>query len=1605
MRIRYSPGVIRLERIDEDGNVVIDDVVVNPYAPPTPSEAFKISTGINLEVTDTYIRSGAVVGNQYIREFGKLEDSDLNSGNSSSTGYGVRGELVQATALNTDGVYEWAGLKFYTEVGIVYQPVVSGETSDGEQIGGVYYTYYPAWGTGSRSPYGDIDCNNVKVSDGEPRPPPPDYSIEQPPAVAPPIPIIIRDLPDFTDVPLYSNITISVDVSPCSIQWYEVGVGPLSLQFGQVLQSQFEVELSDEGRQFYAICTGPGGDAVVTNTTTIRIASPSYDPFFSYVVYINNFNNFNRGLAYGVTDPDGTKRNFKWAIDGRVGGVTRFATRGSVYKGSASIALDRIQDWTSSQLADYNTQRFGPASLRINGIADYNRNGIDYWGQGFSFEVMGEWYRYENSFTEPVSVFQDPAVAARSADPETSRHSAPAVSGDFTVEAWVKADSTGQFRYRTDSPDGDWLTTYEFQFAKRREIADLQFTSTESIKSQTTYSFTERGAIFVMGDPTAERVVKPKVLHDKGYIEGPVIPSNDGPDWIKGNVNMGMLYALKDGRLGWSSFVSARATGVNFVAPDDSEDIHAERTYTVTDGDKGNVRDGQWHFVSVSRTRGTIYLHIDGVLAGSGYDPTVYGPKFPEEDGTGAKADEKKGYLPMYVGSIQGQFDLAGVHLNPALEPYRSGRRTVQTARATRIYGYTEYGGDFPWMGNIDSVRTSIGIARYDERNYPVPATDFPEWYPEPGDINAALGQTFIPGPLGAPTAQVQVPEGLYYAWADVPETALGAPSGVVKAIDNYDVIIDVQSPLGAPTIYGPPDVRVYVDVPETALGAPTIEAGSPDKVLWALVRSPIGAPRLRVANQYEAKIDVGLLRPSGTVLSGITSGWLDVPSPLGTPSIRALEGDDVIIEAHIDVRTPLIPTSASGAIPIGEPWGPTIRAVLGNYADVMVPETALGVPSIVAKDARVDGYLAVPETALGAPTITMGQDFFGAIQVPTTALGAPTISGFEVDNYNLYMDVRSPLGPASIYMEQGFGGYLSVPETALGAPTIAAGLDYISALRADTPLGAPSIVAEQGFGGYLSVPETALGAPTIEAFYEFDHEAYIDVAGPLGIPTILAQRVDNYTVYGDVPSPLFAPEILVQYDAKFFVDLSIPETALGVPTISGNQGLRVDIDIPTTALGVPAVLGTQGFIGELLVPNPLADQAPSIAAFNSFIGRLSVPSPLGAPSIAMAQGFFSALRAPSLPGAPSVEAVQGTGDGFLAVPETALGVPSLWMASVFVIVESKVTVTDRAVIRDYAYYGKVGATTVTDGAVIRDYAYTNNAKRETVLETAVITDRAFERAGALIATDSGVIRAYAYPDSSAKTVIVTETAVIIDHVYTPVTMTVTDSAVITDNATFSKEGRFTVTDTAVITSAVFDRSTSIQPPVQPFGRAIIFARALTRINAVRVTVHEEAFITDHAYPSGDPDDYVLGAADVWTANTMAWAMSRWATGDITGIAGEYGVANRGLFFESDTEYADMSMETGFINFGSPNLKSVPAMYSYATHPAPMTIQVTADIRGVQQTYTYREMARPAGDHRAVRTLFGKGLKSTYFKVGISSTGYTQIQYTVPVVQDLTRRI
>lgn len=1526
-RIKYSPGVMRF--VSASGEIT--DVAIGPYDLKSATDDFTLATDLHITVSNELIRANVAVGLQYEREFEKLDDPNISGPSEGQYTYGARLVFPEVGATRAAPLLdEWEAEASGVGNGWLGAPLGQDTTSGSQPFVVAEYTIYG-------SPY-NCEGGNIKVSDSStPRVRTP-LTVNQPPAVAPQIPIIIRDLPPVTLAPLGSPVTLSFDVSPCSIQWYEEGVGPIALAQGKTIQLN-NMSQADIGRRFYAICTGPSGQAVVTQTTELALGAEGFDPYRDdYVKYQSTYDLWTRTGDFGN----------QYIPPAEIAPVLATYTTVENYPNSG----DSIQDWSTRALQGEKLSRFGPNSLRINGQASFF-NDDDGVTTGQNNSVV--WFDYMTNYgdvvyTRDVSVFGDP-----------TKHDAPAVGGDFTIELWVKADKRGDPEARSDTSSGDWLLSQE-EVVQRRGINALENNA-------------GRGLIFALGNYTtasAEQEVMP-LLKQKGYAL----------DAGSRAANWGALWALADGRIGWSSFVDGPKTAPSSIGATASS--HYEYKYTIADSDKSNVRDGSWHFVSVTRKSGAIYLHVDGVLAGSGFDSTRYAPRFHEN--VNGDFTEKNADMVYTVGG-----------LNPFLY------RRIHFNRQLRTYNYTDGGqvvfiGSMPWAGNIDSARMTTAIARYDAGDYIPPTTPF-----EISSTPVTGGEFYVPSPLGAPTLSGQVPEGLYYVWSDVPETALGAPSGVVKAVDNYEAYLDVRSPLGAPTVYGPPEIEVSLEVPPP-LFAPAVYGELPDKVLWLMTRSPLGQPQVRAANQYEAKLDVGLLRPSGVVLSGIVSGWLDSPSPLGAPTIRALEGDDVLIDASISARTPLYPTTASGAIPIGVPWGPTLRAVVVDVAWIDIPETALGAPSIVAKDARVDGYLAVPETALGAPTITMGQDFFGVLQVPETALGAPTISGFEVDNYNLYMDVRSPLGPASIYMEQGFGGYLSVPETALGAPTIAAGLDYISALRADTPLGAPSIVAEQGFGGYLSVPETALGAPTIEAFYEFDHEAYLDVAGPLGIPTILAQRVDNYTVYGDVPSPLFAPEILVQYDARFFVDLSIPETALGVPTISGNQGLRADIDIPSTALGVPAVLGTQGFIGELLVPNPLADQAPTIAAFNSFIGRLSAPSPLGAPSIAMAQGFFSALSAPPLPGAPSVEVVQGTGDGYLAVPETALGVPSLWMASVFVIVESRVTVTDHAVIRDYAYYGKVGATTVTDGAVIRDYAYTNNAKRETVLETAVITDRAFERAGALIATDSGVIRAYAYPDSSAKTVIVTETAVIIDHVYTPVTMTVTDSAVITDNATFSKEGRFTVTDTAVITSAVFDRSTSIQPPVQPVGRAIIFSRALTRINAVRVTVHEEAFITDHAYPSGDPDDYVLGAADVWTANTMAWAMSRWATGDITGIAGEFGVANRGLFFESDTEYADMSMETGFINFGSPNLKSVPAMYSYATHPAPMTIQVTADIRGVQQTYTYREMARPAGDHRAVRTLFGKGLKSTYFKVGISSTGYTQIQYTVPVVQDLTRRI
>ena len=216
-RIKYSPGVMRF--ISASGETI--DVVIGPYDQRIADNDFTLRSDVHVAIEDAFVRARVGVGQQYVREFEKLDDPNISDSSESAYTYSGRIYFPEAGGVSLfqeDAGEEAAGVGS----GWLGAPLGQ-ETTEGSQP--FVVSEWTIYG----SPY-NCEGGNIKVSDGEPRPPPPDYSIEQPPAVAPPIPIIIRDLPDFTDVPLYSNIVISVDVSPCSIQWYEVGVGPLSLQ-------------------------------------------------------------------------------------------------------------------------------------------------------------------------------------------------------------------------------------------------------------------------------------------------------------------------------------------------------------------------------------------------------------------------------------------------------------------------------------------------------------------------------------------------------------------------------------------------------------------------------------------------------------------------------------------------------------------------------------------------------------------------------------------------------------------------------------------------------------------------------------------------------------------------------------------------------------------------------------------------------------------------------------------------------------------------------------------------------------------------------------------------------------------------------------------------------------------------------------------------------------------------------------------------------------------------------------------------------------------------------------------------------------------------------
>jgi len=334
----------------------------------------------------------------------------------------------------------------------------------------------------------------------------------------------------------------------------------------------------------------------------------------------------------------------------------------------------------------------------------------------------------------------------------------------------------------------------------------------------------------------------------------------------------------------------------------------------------------------------------------------------------------------------------------------------------------------------------------------------------------------------------------------------------------------------------------------------------------------------------------------------------------------------------------------------------------------------------------------------------------------------------------------------------------------------------------------------------------------------------------------------------------------------------------------------------------------------------------------------------------------------------------------------------------------------ETAALNDAAYTAEVYY--VLETAVLNDYAYPSATTQEDVLDTAALNDAAYPVA--LVTHD--ILETAELNDFvtlSNPTADVLETAVLNDYATTSVVgrIDITDTAELNDYVSFGLEE--TVYETAALndstdaiitgyvleTAVLNDYTTEGSTRVLDVLETAELNDYVSLAAVVSETITETAYISSAVYPSE-----VEERNDIFTANTVNWAMSVYTGLELTGKAGRYAVAASGLY-QVTADYADAVLETGFSALGSDKRKAVRSAYVYAEHEYPLTIEVTADVSGQEQSHEYTQMARNADDTRAVRCSFGRGFRSNYYKMRLSSSGYARAITVLPVVNALGRRI
>lgn len=229
---------------------------------------------------------------------------------------------------------------------------------------------------------------------------------------------------------------------------------------------------------------------------------------------------------------------------------------------------------------------------------------------------------------------------------------------------------------------------------------------------------------------------------------------------------------------------------------------------------------------------------------------------------------------------------------------------------------------------------------------------------------------------------------------------------------------------------------------------------------------------------------------------------------------------------------------------------------------------------------------------------------------------------------------------------------------------------------------------------------------------------------------------------------------------------------------------------------------------------------------------------------------------------------------------------------------------------------------------------------------------------------------------------------------------TIYDTATISDLVLDKLEAKVLVDDSAIASGFILDSHTAKAPPLTNTAR--VSEKVIDQLHASDL-IYDAAVVEGEALFSGG----LHGQA--WTANTEAWAMSRYEPYTFSRLAvvdgNLYGLAEDGVYaLSGGAEQIEGSVTTGKIDLGEGGLVHPTSAYLEYELEGTAEMDVTTTQSGLAQTFTYPLAAEVANELTNGRFIFGRGLRGRHFSFTLRIKGLAGYINDLSVTSTPTKR-